>query len=185
MLQSTAVGTGFSIVMQLSCSLSGVHLYCFSRRYQQQKMHFTTSQVRAVLGLPTQTLRYWRSALSPLTSKPGGKSAKFSIGEILALAIVAKLVGVLRLDVGAISAVAPALFDLCKRSSLLANSSWLYLDIEGARVEVTSDLKTLPKDKAIVLVPISEIAREVRETLTKSDENVEQLEFSWPLAAVK
>lgn len=148
-------------------------------------MQFTTSQVRSALGLHSQTLRYWRTALTPLANKPGGKSARFGVGEILALAVVAKLVVNLRVDVGAISGIAQTIFDLCKRPSLLANSGWLYIDIEGGQAEITSDLKLLPRDKTLVLLPVSDMSKEIRERLTEPDESADQLEFSWPLASVK
>src|SRR5579862_7066425 len=134
-------------------------------------MLFTTSQVRAVLGLSSETLRYWRRCLVPLSSKPGGKAARFDIGEILALAIVAKLVNALRIDVGAIAPIAEQIFATCRRPTAIGSPAWLCIDIERSELHMMSDRALLPERATLVLVAISDVASAIRDALVQPGES--------------
>lgn len=148
-------------------------------------MLFTTSQVRAVLGLSSETLRYWRSSLVPLSSKPGGKAARFDIGEILALAVVAKLVSALRIDVGAIAPIAEQIFATCRRPMAIGSPTWLCIDVERNEVRVVTERVWLPDHATLVVVAISDMATAIKDALLQPGEaGAGQREFSWPLASV-
>ena len=49
-------------------------------------MRYTQSQVRELLSLPLQTYRYWAAAIPHLSSR-AGKTAAFSTGDLLGLAL--------------------------------------------------------------------------------------------------
>lgn len=149
-------------------------------------MQFTTSQVHAALNLPSQTLRYWRTVLEPLKNKPGGKTARFSVGEILALAVVAKLVMGMRIEVGAIAPLSGALFELCRRPGFFAETTQLSIDIEQALVFLMNEPVSATKNHPLILVPIAEMSREVTKLLIEPDDfEFDQREFPWPLTSVK
>jgi len=149
-------------------------------------MQFTTSQARAVLAIPSETLRYWRRILTPLADKPGSKAARFDFGEILALAVVARLVSAFHIDVGALAPIAPQLFDVCKRPTLLGASSWLCINLEQPEVFLIGERLLIPGRKALVLLPIYEMSSALKNALLQPDDSsVVQREFSWPLASVK
>lgn len=150
-------------------------------------MQFTTAQVRSAIGLPLQTLRYWRGILTPLRDKPAGKSARFSVGEILALFVVGKLVTGMRIDVGAIAPIAPAIFDLCRRPAFLGPNTVLHIDIEARTAALDRDWKLDARSQnGVILLPLYEIAMEIRNLLTAHDEiEPAQGEFPWPLTSVR
>lgn len=149
-------------------------------------MQFTTSQVNAALNLPAQTLRYWRTVLPPLKSKPGGKTARFSVGEILALAVVAKLVTDVRIDVGAIAPLSGALFELCRRPTAFAEAVLLCIDIEDSLVVLINEPFSAVEKHPLILVPIAQMSREITKLLIEPDDSeFYQREFPWPLTSVK
>jgi MerR HTH family regulatory protein len=149
-------------------------------------MLFTTSQVRSIIGLPHETLRYWRQKLPPLSKKVSGKAARFEVGEILALLAVSKLVNGLRVDVGAITPFAGEIFDVCKRPTIIGNFGWLCIDVEQAKAFIVNDRTLIPGNTALILLPIYEMALALRTALLRPDESGGvQTEFAWPLTVVK
>lgn len=149
-------------------------------------MQFTTSQVHAILNLPTQTMRYWRAVLEPLKNKPSGKIARFTVGEILALAVVSKLVTGMRIDVGAIAPLSTDLFELCRRPAFFVHTTLLCVNIAEAKASLIDDLQSTFTKTPLILLPIGEMAKELTKLLSESNESdFEQREFSWPLTSVR
>src|SRR3546814_4219968 len=79
-------------------------------------VHYTPGQLRSAMAIPQETYRHWRKALAPLR-RGTGHSPCFTAGDLLAVAIVRALTGDFAIRVGAISAVAEALFEACNARS--------------------------------------------------------------------
>lgn len=147
-------------------------------------MEYTQKQVRSLIGLPQQTLRYWKSSLPPLARK-SGKAALFTVGEMLALSVVNQLVHRNRLDVSAIAPVAEELFELCSHPLLFSRHVMvIWIDLREKELAVVRDPKDLPTDRVYLVVPVSQLWLQISEKLTNSDGFGEQKELL-PLAAVR
>lgn len=146
-------------------------------------MEYSQKQVRSVLGVAEQTLRYWKRSLSPLARKTG-KAALFTVGEMLALSVVNQLVHRNKMDVSAIAPVAEELFDFCSRPLQFSRqTSVMWIDLGEKEVAVVRDTKDLPTDRVYLIVPVSKLWSEISENLTNADGFGEQKELL-PLAAV-
>ena len=78
-------------------------------------MRYTQSQVRELLSLPLQTYRYWAAAIPHLSSR-AGKSAAFSTGDLLGLALTKEACSGLGASVGRLSIGLDRMFGILNRS---------------------------------------------------------------------
>ena len=54
-------------------------------------IQFTQEQARTLTGVSVETIRHWRRAVPYLAGKPG-KSARFTFGDVVGLAVTQELV---------------------------------------------------------------------------------------------
>ena len=78
-------------------------------------IHYTPGQLRDVLGMPKETLRYWKKELGELIPSKGQR-ATFSPADLVAVSII-KEVTDLGLPISRISGVAPEIFRICRHTS--------------------------------------------------------------------
>src|ERR1700733_12268193 len=75
-------------------------------------MKLTLGQVQDTLGLSRDTYRHWTKVLLPLASRKGRK-ARFSHGDLLALAIIKSLTDQIGASIGNLNSLARELFEQC------------------------------------------------------------------------
>jgi hypothetical protein len=78
-------------------------------------IHYTPGQLRDVLGLPKETLRYWKKELGSLIPSKGQR-ASFGPADLLAVSVI-KEVTDLGVPIGRIAGVAPEIFRACHDTS--------------------------------------------------------------------
>jgi hypothetical protein len=78
----------------------------------QSTIKYTCEQARAFAGLTPEAWRHWRKAVPTLSTKVG-KKARFSSGELVALAAVASASQGLRIGIISLAAQWDELFKLC------------------------------------------------------------------------
>lgn len=78
-------------------------------------MRYTQSQIRELLSLPLQTYRYWAAAIPHLSSR-AGKSAAFSTGDLLGLALTKEACIGLGVSVGRLRTGLDRMFGVLDRS---------------------------------------------------------------------
>ena len=98
-------------------------------------MKLSPHQVRAVLGVNEQTLRYWKRTYPELSGRRGYGPC-YSFSEVLVLLITKRLVDQLGVDVSKLVPVVEALFVMCKESPRLLTqvSEAVWIDIETMRL---------------------------------------------------
>lgn len=147
-------------------------------------MEYTQKQIRSALGLAQQTIRYWKSSLPPLARK-SGKTALFTVGEMLALSVVNHLVHDNKMDISALTPVAEELFKLCSRPLLFSrHETVIWIDLKEKTLAIARDSKELPMDRVYLVIPVSQLWQQISEKLTEADGLGEQKELL-PLAAVR
>ncbi|HAF43543.1 MAG TPA: hypothetical protein DCK83_01000 [Gallionellaceae bacterium] len=109
-------------------------------------IQFTQDQARALTGVSVETVRHWRKTVPYLSSK-AGKSARFTIADLLGLAITHELVNSFGIHIATMSKGVDALF------RLLAVSNPSSLD--GAVVLITATEATLHEPGTAVMNQIS------------------------------
>ncbi len=125
-------------------------------------MRLTPGQIRDVVGVPVETFRHWRAALTCLSSK-SGHAPCFTTGDALGFAVIRHLVDNVGLRVGAVAGAGPALFELCNTVSWhVLEASYLLLDVGRAEVDCAFSLPPSPKSDAVVVVALRPIVGRLR-----------------------
>jgi hypothetical protein len=147
-------------------------------------MEYSQQQVRRAIGISTETIRYWKRALSPLADK-SGKTVAFSAGEILALTIVNILVRSYRMDISVIAPIANPLFEVCRQPLRFGrHPTFLWIDLDAPSLALVTELQRVPTDRHCLVVPVSCLWQQISENLTATDRSGEQQELL-PLASVR
>jgi hypothetical protein len=143
-------------------------------------VRFSQAQVREVLGLEPETIRHWRKALPALAGRP--RKAAYEHADLLAIAIVKRLVRNLGFPISQIASIDEELFSLCR------TTPWPQLSRCRLRVEVGDTIKLEPLGApadlgtaAIVLLPLGPIIAELSSRLLGPARLQEELRF--PLSA--
>lgn len=125
-------------------------------------MKLSPHQVRAVLGVNEQTLRYWKRTYPELSGRRGYGPC-YSFSEVLVLLITKRLVDRLGVDVSKLVPVAEALFGVCRESPrfLSQPGEIVWIDIE--EMKLSSKASDSNADSRVRLaLPLHALALELR-----------------------
>ena len=140
-------------------------------------MKLSPHQVRSVLDIKEQTLRYWKQAYVQLASRRGYGPC-YSFGEVLVLSITKRLVEQLGIDVRKLQPAADSLFELCGAAVTLFSGRQSFIAIDLNTMSVRSVNGQAPNPSPIwVTFALHELAQELRDRILTciGDEGVEQL----------
>jgi hypothetical protein len=146
-------------------------------------MKFTPSQVRLMLGIGEETLRYWKRALAPLSEKRGHAPC-YTHGDLLAMLVVARLVRDFRIEIGSLGSRAPQLFAACHQSQWpRLPGSILSIGASNVVVHYSGQIQLLAFAEPCVVLPLGLMLDGLKATLVAQDADT-QLELSLPPVAV-
>lgn len=148
-------------------------------------MKFTQLQVREIIGLSQETLRYWRRILPPLQGRKG-KSARFTAGDILALLIINEVVDSFGVNIAVIASISSQLFEQCQGVRWHQfRDRFLAIDARAANVSPMSKSGIiLPSDGPLLILDIEKYLGMLRDSLT-SDELTQTAFPFGPMAVPK
>src|SRR6266568_5159474 len=102
-------------------------------------MKLTPGQVQTLLSLPPETFRHWKKVLPPLWQR-NGYSPCFSLGDVLAMALIKAMTDDAAIPVKALRAVSGNLFEQCGRQAWAGfERSMLVVELPRVRVEFVSE----------------------------------------------
>ena len=142
-------------------------------------MQYTPGQVRQALGLPQETLRHWRAVFSSLDGIRGQGPA-YRPSQILALAIIKRLVDDCGLPVGALKGVDAELFEVAQSRhwTVLEQGSLLVFPGRGA-VEFIDGRAEVAGDQPFILLPLAPVIAQLRRALTGMEVLDDQQSFAF------
>jgi len=102
-------------------------------------VQYTPGQLRDSVGLTKEAFRHWKR-LIPAFANGRGHAPCFSLGDVLASAVLRRLTDVGGVRISHLSEVAPAIFEVCNGSALdeLRNKS-LVIDLEKESCVLSHD----------------------------------------------
>jgi DNA-binding transcriptional MerR regulator len=146
-------------------------------------MKFTPAQVRAIVGVSEQTLRYWKPLFPPLREKRG-QAPCYTHGDLLALLVIDRLVHKLHIDIRFIATHSEKLFASCHHSQWLRIADMTVLVSENTiEVQPRDSLSSCDFSNPCVVVSLSAMLEELRLTLLAQDPS-SQLDLNFPPLAV-
>lgn len=142
-------------------------------------IRYTPGQLRNAMAIPQETYRHWKKALAPLQRRTG-HSPCFAAGDLLATAIVRALTVDFGIRVGAISAVADALFEACNAASWpMLERSKLIADLANGRLQFRPELENVIFETPVIVIPLRPLVGYLRHALLADGggDNQETLRF--------
>lgn len=126
---------------------------------------FGPIHVRKLLDIPTEQLRNWRRILPAIGNERKGKTV-FDFADLIALAVVQRLVVGLEIRIGLLSPLAQQIVDAC-RSVTLEDAPELRIEFEPGTSRFAIRPAEAPAPQALaVIVPLGPIVRALRVRLT-------------------
>lgn len=143
-------------------------------------MRFTQAQLRDAVGISIETYRHWRAVLPALNGHKG-RAAHFSFGDLVAVAVMRRVVEELGVSISSVASASTDLFGACRGELWLAPQSRFAVfslpyraedtkergDLLGALVE-SADLRNV-MDVGAIIIPLEPIVTTLRTKLFDSD----------------
>jgi hypothetical protein len=117
-------------------------------------IQYTGEQARSFAGVSPEAWRHWRKVVPRLSAK-SGKKARFSAGEMIALAVVSVAVSTLNVGIAGLAERWDELFDLCaqQRPSSLRST---FVIVTAEKVELV-DADRLSRERPAIVIPCEPI----------------------------
>ena len=148
-------------------------------------MRYTPRQLRDAIGISAETYRHWRKALSPL-SKARGQGAFFTPGDLVATAVVRAMCSDLDMRVRALSPLADALFEACRKTPWpTLERGYLHLDIQGAAAEFEIDKQHSEKNGVVITIPMRPIIDHLQRHLMHTGVETPQHTLHFPPTTIQ
>jgi hypothetical protein len=147
-------------------------------------MKYTLGQVKEILPISQDTYRHWKIILVPLSGR-NGHTRCFSLGDLLAMAIIKTVAEEVGIRVGSLQSVAVELFAHCDSSSWAGlERSTFVIDQSRARVTSVPESQALTLDGLAIVLPCRPIIAGLRQRLLLGREEPEQELLRFPPTAL-
>lgn len=142
-------------------------------------IQFTQEQARALTGVSVETIRHWRGVIPYLSSKPG-KSARFTFGDVIGLAVTRELIN-LGIRIANVSQGVEALFQyLAQAGPSMLQGSIVLVTTRGASIIRSDDLSGLRSRESGLVVPLDPLITRIREHMLPIEPGDEQASLPFP-----
>ena len=140
-------------------------------------MRYTPQQMRSLVGIKPETERYWKRILGPISGYEG-HTACYSLGDVLALKLIASLVQGLGISITRVEPLAIALFERCNSPLLeMRQALAMVFDITSGRVTMGATL-IIPADSiGVIAINLTKAIDELRYQLLDAADS--QLGFTF------
>ncbi len=143
-------------------------------------VEYTLTQFRDIVGLSLETHRHWKRVLPPLTVRQG-RAPCFTVGDIIAGAVVRHLTDVGGLKVGHLADISDALFALCNRTPWAAlTTSLLVFDCDRRHCQLITSSQSQTADGLVLIVPLQPVLERIRASLLKDIGDERQTSLCFP-----
>ena len=141
-------------------------------------MRFTQAQVLGFTWLSKEAMRHWKIVLAPLLGRDG-RSASFSLGEILALAALAEATRTLGIAISAITPFAEQFFNLVEED-LAAGRVPGPLCITGGEVKRWRAGPTLGGHTVVAVIDFGPIVDRLHDVFGPTSGHLRTTQFELP-----
>ncbi len=128
-------------------------------------IRYTSGQLKLAIGIPQQTYRHWKEVLPPLR-RDGRGGPCFSVGDLLAVAVVHRLKVACGIPASAFTTVADKLFEACNSAHWLAlENQRMIIEPAHRRIWFSQADDTYACDTPTLVVPLQPIVKDLRNAL--------------------
>lgn len=141
---------------------------------------YTPGQLRSAISIAPETYRHWKKALGPLR-RGRGHSPCFSLGDLVAVAVIRSLAVDMAVRVGALAPIAEPLFELCNQSPWpVLERTKLIVDLPEAQLQLRPELAEVTSDRPTITIPLRPVVFGLREQLLAASDVDDQASLRFP-----
>jgi len=131
-----------------------------------------------------ETFRHWKRILPSFANRKGS-SACFSIGDLVAAAVLRRLTDTCGVRIGSMVQISKKIVDLCNATSWTAlEGKVLVIDLLGGSCRVTTNQIDRRSDHVVMTCPLAPVLGELRDALLRSQPPTDQRHLLFPPAEV-
>ena len=146
-------------------------------------MQYSPGQLRKAVGLTTEAYRHWKTVLPSLSSF-NGHSAKFLMGDILAIALLKRLTDICSIKIGNLSGISEALFDLCHSVSLdELEPLILLIDLKNNTCSTSRLLDNKIRQEVLIAIPLGVVIAELRADIIEEKNEAAQGQLMFAMSS--
>lgn len=128
-------------------------------------MQYSQGQLRTAVGLTVEAYRHWKRVLPTFSSRKG-HSAKFLIGDILAVAVLKRLTDICSINIGSLVNISDELFYLCNTVPFDELEKLnLHVDLKNDMCKTISLSGKFTSSDVFIIVPLTTVIFELRADL--------------------
>jgi hypothetical protein len=128
-------------------------------------MRYTQGQIRALLGLSEETIRYWKRELSVLHDRRG-HGAVYSLADLLALAAIQQITSLGGGRISLLTAVSDRIFEACERVIAPGHeTAFLLIASDQVFIATPDTPRQMSPEQTCFLVPVGAILTKLRRDL--------------------
>lgn len=131
-------------------------------------MQFTPSQLRDTVGLSIETFRHWKRVLPPFVDRKG-QSPCFTVGDLLAAAILHRLTDKYGIRVGHLTDISRKIAGLCNTTPWAGlENKLLIIDLLEGECRIEKDQTVVRAADVVIFCPLTPIMSELQDALLRS-----------------
>lgn len=132
------------------------------------RLRFTPGQLRSTVGLSKETFRHWKRVL-PAFASGRGHAPNYSLGDVLASAILRRVTESCGIRIGCFADVATKIFEICNQTSWdVLESDILIVDLPHKKCAILRNPADIPVKNAVLVCPLGPVITELQDNLLRS-----------------
>ena len=128
-------------------------------------MFYTPGQLRDTVGLSKEAFRHWKGIV-PALSNGRGHAPCFTVGDVLASAVLRRLTESGGVRIGHLTDIAPAIFEACNAAPLeKLQNQILAIDLASHSCVTVSELTSISRNDLTVVCPLAPVVKALQQQL--------------------
>jgi hypothetical protein len=147
-------------------------------------VQLTPGQLRSIIGLSVESYRHWKRVLPPFVTRKGYAPC-FSLGDVLAAAILRCLTKRGGIRVGHLKKISSDIIRLCNTASWPAlEGRVLIVDLQNGVCRVAKDRSDVGNEGVVILCPLGPVMFDLRDALRRVRPSLVQRHLPFPPAGI-
>jgi hypothetical protein len=138
---------------------------------------FVPGQLKSILDVTEETLRHWRKVLPGLSQRKG-KSAKFSVADVIALKLIKRLSQDIGIKISRLAPISSSLFEICNNTPYIKlQRGCIAIDIESNVAKFCDKNDVQLDGHILVIIDCAPLTKAIQDHFFESAEEQQQLPF--------
>jgi hypothetical protein len=138
---------------------------------------FVPGQLKNILDLTEETFRHWRKVL-PALSHRKGKTAKFSVADVMALKLIQQLSQDVGIKIGRLAPISTSIFEICSNTPYIKlQRGCIAIDMESNTAKFYDKNDVQLDGQLLLIIDCAPLTQSIQDHFFESVEEQQQLPF--------